>query len=186
MVMINSNSPSKKTPIKGELLCKLFDRYPSIDVSTVQLVSLIQAIGRNLSMFLNCDLSDHGLTEGKFYVLAYLFSEELLGHEAPSPSQIADHVGVTRGTVTGLLDGLEREGFITRFHDPRDRRGLTIQINGVARDFLDSYLPTITGGLSKFIPLSAEEKSLLLELLEKIDRSLGETVSNEGRCLAID
>ena len=73
-----------KTPLKGELLCKMVDRYPSIDLSTIQALSHIQAIGKSISMILNNDLADHGLTEGKFYVLCFLFTEELIGHQLPA------------------------------------------------------------------------------------------------------
>ena len=59
----------------------------------------------------------------------------------PSPSEIAEHIGVTRATITGLLDGLERDGFLERRQDSRDRRALTIHLTGKTHRFLDEYLP---------------------------------------------
>jgi len=171
--MVNSTQFSK-TPMKGELLCKMVSRYPSIDFPTIQVISHIQAISKNLSLMINHDLARQGLTEGKFYVLAFLFSEELLGNEDPSPSQIADHIGVTRGTVTGLLDGLERDGFLERFHDSRDRRGLTIRITDKSRSFLDSFLPSITSTLADVITLSEQEKQNLIDSLGQIETALAE------------
>ena len=168
----------EETPIprainKGELICKMVARYPSIDYSTIQLISHIQAIGKSLSFMINEDLAEHGLTEGRLYVLAYLLSEELSNNDDPSPSQIADHVGVTRGTVTGLLDGLERDGFLERFHDVRDRRGLTIRMTDKSRAFLDSFLPNITSRLSREIALTETEKTDLIQSLARIEEAIG-------------
>jgi DNA-binding MarR family transcriptional regulator len=157
---------------KGEMLCKMSERYPSMNQSAIQLISHVQSIGKSLSAMLNDVLSEHDLTEGKFYVISFLFSEELFQHEAPSPSQIADHIGVTRGTVTGLLDGLERDGFVERTLDPRDRRALTIKMTDKSRVFLDSFLPTITKIVDRFIPLSGEEREIAIELLSRVDTAL--------------
>jgi DNA-binding MarR family transcriptional regulator len=160
-----------KTP-KGELLCKLVTRYPSIDYSTVQVISHIQAISKNISALINRDLAEFDLTEGKFYVLTFLLSEEHMGREDPSPSQIAENVRVTRGTVTGLLDGLERDGYVERIHDLRDRRGLIIRITDKARSFLDGFLPNVTCSLQQVVPLNETEKQEVTEYLERIDSAV--------------
>lgn len=47
--------------------------------------------------------------------------------EAPSkPSRIAKELGLTTGSVTSLLDRLERANLIRRARDPDDRRGVVI------------------------------------------------------------
>lgn len=47
--------------------------------------------------------------------------------EAPSkPSRIAKELGLTSGSVTSLLDRLERENLIRRDRDPEDRRGVVV------------------------------------------------------------
>jgi DNA-binding MarR family transcriptional regulator len=45
-----------------------------------------------------------------------------------SPSELGDRLIVTRATVTGLLDSLERRGFVRRTPNPADRRGLLVEI----------------------------------------------------------
>src|SRR5512146_362830 len=45
-----------------------------------------------------------------------------------SPSELGDRLIVTRATVTGLLDSLERRGFVRRSPNPADRRGLLVEI----------------------------------------------------------
>ncbi len=182
MVTMQNQSVSPKKPIKGELLCKLANRFPSIDLSTVELVSHIQAISKNLSLLINQDLAEHGLTEGKMYVLAFLFSEELMGRQQPGPSQIADHIGVTRGTVTGLLDGLERDGFLERFHDIHDRRALTIKITDKARTFLDRFMPNVAAMLENVIPLDEQERRETIALLGQIEVALARIAPIQSDC----
>jgi DNA-binding MarR family transcriptional regulator len=53
---------------------------------------------------------------------------QLRDHGSMSPSEIGERLIVTRATVTGLLDSLERRGLIIRSPNPEDRRGLVIAI----------------------------------------------------------
>lgn len=41
---------------------------------------------------------------------------------------IAQHTGLTTGAVTGLVDRLEKAGYVQRTADPADRRRVTISI----------------------------------------------------------
>ncbi len=70
---------------------------------------------------------------------------------AYTPGRVADALGVSRTTVTGLLDRLEAEGLLTRSVDPNDRRcfrldltekghKLVHQIDGYRRNRLQSAL----------------------------------------------
>jgi DNA-binding MarR family transcriptional regulator len=52
----------------------------------------------------------------------------LRDHGSMSPSELGDRLIVTRATVTGLLDSLERRGFVHRSANPSDRRGLLVEI----------------------------------------------------------
>jgi DNA-binding MarR family transcriptional regulator len=53
---------------------------------------------------------------------------ELINHHGPlSPSTLARHAGLHPATITGILDRLQRGGWITRDRDPHDRRAVTVQ-----------------------------------------------------------
>lgn len=45
-----------------------------------------------------------------------------------TPRELAARLGVTSGTVTPLLDRLEKPGFLTRNNNPQDRRSLLVSI----------------------------------------------------------
>jgi len=53
-----------------------------------------------------------------------------------SPSELGERLIVTRATVTGLLDSLERRGFVRRSANPDDRRGLLVEITPAGLDVL--------------------------------------------------
>jgi DNA-binding MarR family transcriptional regulator len=53
---------------------------------------------------------------------------QLRDHGAMSPSELGDRLIVTRATVTGLIDSLERRGFVRRSANPADRRSLLVEI----------------------------------------------------------
>ena len=53
----------------------------------------------------------------------------LLAIEGPSsPSWLAEHLGLTTGAMTKMLDRLQRAGYITRSADPHDRRRIIVTV----------------------------------------------------------
>lgn len=186
MGTMQNETPFLKMPLKGELLRKCSQRFPAADISTIEIITQLQSVGRAISALLNSDLAPYGLTEGKFYVLAYLFSEEMLGHDPPSPSTIADNLGVTRGTITGLLDGLEREDFLERCRHRSDRRALTIQMTDKGRHFMDTFVPASMNTKTKLIPLRDTEKHNLSEQLSQIDLALQHELASRESVLATE
>jgi DNA-binding MarR family transcriptional regulator len=52
---------------------------------------------------------------------------------APAPltaGQIAQQSGLSTGAVTGVIDRLERRGFVRRVRDPQDRRKVLVETSG--------------------------------------------------------
>jgi len=45
-----------------------------------------------------------------------------------TPSEIAKYIGLSTGSTTTLLDRLEKKGFVKRKSNPKDRRGVKIEI----------------------------------------------------------
>ncbi|HYM84469.1 MAG TPA: MarR family transcriptional regulator [Candidatus Dormibacteraeota bacterium] len=52
----------------------------------------------------------------------------LRDHGRMPPSELGQRLIVTRATVTGLLDSLERRGFVRRSANPADRRSVLVEI----------------------------------------------------------
>jgi DNA-binding MarR family transcriptional regulator len=126
-----------------------------------QVLSLASAIDRDCAAL----LAPHGLSEGRFVLLFLLNAVK----DGLAPNILAEQAGVTRATVTGLLDGLARETLIERHADPADRRALTIRLTRkgkqVAKNVFDEHGRWIA---SLFGDLSARERGLLESLLGKV------------------
>ena len=109
-------------------------------------------------------LGRHGLSEGKFVLLSLLRDMP----DGLSPHALAERAGVTRGTITGLLDGLERDGFLARHPDQFDRRKLFVRLSAkgkaAAATLVDEHAQWIASLFADFTPA---EMQLLSTLLEK-------------------
>ena len=54
---------------------------------------------------------------------------DLIGRHGPlSPTALARLAGVHAATVTGILDRLEKAGWIARDRDPSDRRAVVVRV----------------------------------------------------------
>ncbi|MEM9005151.1 MAG: MarR family transcriptional regulator [Cyanobacteria bacterium P01_F01_bin.86] len=76
---------------------------------------------------------------------------------------------VTRATITGLLDRLEREGLVERKAHASDRRMLAIRLTEQGKTLVEKVLPDHfcrTKGL--MINLTSAKKQALIKLLEKL------------------
>ena len=63
--------------------------------------------------------------------------------EPLEPSVIADRLLITTGSVTSLLDNLEKRGLVRRLPHPQDRRKLLIDITPTAQTIVDELLPSL-------------------------------------------
>jgi len=54
--------------------------------------------------------------------------EILVNEDGAAPKRLASRLGLTTGSVTAMLDRLERAGHLTRSPDPQDRRRLLVRI----------------------------------------------------------
>src|SRR5262249_43622651 len=89
------------------------------------------------------------------------------------PHVIAARLLVTSGTMTSLLDTLERRGLVRRVPHPNDRRKLLIDITDEARTILDRMLPRVHGtSRDAFAVLSDAECQTLDELLQRVQAQL--------------
>lgn len=130
-----------------------------------QTLSLAAGIDRDCAAL----LAPHGLSEGRF-VLLFLLDAVSNGL---APNTLAEQAGVTRATVTGLLDGLQREGLIERHADANDRRALRIRLTRkgkqIAKTVFEQHGRWIA---SLYGNLSAPERAQLAALLEKVAGNL--------------
>jgi DNA-binding MarR family transcriptional regulator len=91
--------------------------------------------------------------------------EILTQNDSVLPSQLAVQLGLTTGSVTTMLDRLERLGYATRSADPADRRKVVIRITTKAtRKAAKIYGPiALDGERDVLSSYSAAELHVLLD-----------------------
>jgi DNA-binding MarR family transcriptional regulator len=90
-------------------------------------------------------------------------------------TDLSDALGVTARNVTTIVDGLEREGYVARRPDPRDRRAILLDLT----EFGQAHVARVQElhhevGEAVFAPLGADERRELLRLLRKIAAPAGQ------------
>ena len=81
------------------------------------------------------EIASYGLTHGQFFVIVAIMEEEGL-----LPSELAEKTAQDRPTITGLLDRLDKEGWIERKPDENDRRSLKVYLTPYAKKHRESIL----------------------------------------------
>ena len=85
-----------------------------------------------------------------------------------SPSELFRSMMVTSGTMTNRIDRLTEKGFLRRVPDPRDRRGILVELTDQGRELIDAALISHVANEARLLqPLSREEQSTLAALLSK-------------------
>jgi DNA-binding MarR family transcriptional regulator len=87
--------------------------------------------------------------------------------------QLADLSGLTTGAVTGVVDRLERAGFVRRIPDPHDRRRVLVQ---VARDRLEPINAIFAPMKAAMEELAASYSDQELAVLADFMRRAGDVV----------
>jgi DNA-binding MarR family transcriptional regulator len=90
-----------------------------------------------------------------------------------TPAELAEAAGVTRATMTGLVDTLERDGYVTREPDPEDRRMLSVRLTPKGDKFLQQFLPghfKVTAAIMS--TLTESERKTLVSLLVKVQQQI--------------
>ncbi len=154
----------------AEVLQKFAQRYPAADISAIASFLMLLRVATDLSVALDKCLSEHDLLQGRWWVLILLMREDNL---TATPSQLADKLGVTRATMTGLLDGLAQCGLVERLYDQQDRRSIRIRLTAAGQARLDAVMPDYYSRLKLCMQsLSEAQRQQLLDILGLINAGL--------------
>lgn len=108
----------------------------------------------------------HGLSVARFDVLNHAGRVE-----GRTQQEIAGSLLVTKGNITQLLDAMERDDLITRHRDGRCNR---VFLTDEGRTLRERMVCEQESALAdSFSALTDDEQRTLLDLLRKLDHSLG-------------
>ena len=82
--------------------------------------------------------------------------------------QIGKRTGLTSGAVTGLIDRLERAGFVRRIADPHDRRKVLVEVREGSMEALDAMFRPVREAMTTLLAdYDDEDIARFAEFLEK-------------------
>jgi len=153
-----------------KVLGKFAERYSDADVTAVSGFLHLLRVATDLSVALDACLSKHGLLQGRWWVLILLMRED---SKTSTPSVLAEKAGVTRATMTGLIDGLEQNALVERVYTKDDRRSVLIRLTDAGQDKLDAVMPDYYRRVRKCMQaLDDEKRAQLQQILELINAGI--------------
>ena len=149
-----------------DLLVAKRHRYPDLDPLACEVYLTVRQVGDALRTLQEQHLASAGISLGRFVLLAVLDRTP----DQPLPaSELADAACVTKQTVTSLLDGLERDGYVTRHPCTADRRCVRVRLEAKGRRLIEQILPGMYRAQAEIMgDLSGDEQRELARLLRRV------------------
>lgn len=128
-----------------------------LDLAPVSVFSRIDRISHHLDVARRRAFAANRIESWEFDVLAAL---RRAGEPYElSPGRLLRETHVTSGTMTNRVDRLVGRGFVERYPDPSDRRGVIVRLTPEGKQ-------TVDGAFSQLI----DEEAALLQSLPAVDR----------------
>lgn len=110
------------------------------------------------------DIESYGISPENFMVLELLYSK------GPHPVQrISDRLSIPSGSITYVVDKLEKKGLVERQPNPEDRRASNVVLTEKGKERFDEIFPKHVETISRNLSfISKDEKDQLIGLLKRI------------------
>ncbi|TFE19539.1 MarR family winged helix-turn-helix transcriptional regulator [Cohnella luojiensis] len=130
----------------------------------LRLIRVMRNMVKVLYENLERDINSYGLSLETFLILEFLYNK------GPHPIQkISDAFSIPSGSITHVVDKLEKKGFVKRLPIPGDRRKTNLTLTGEGRSYFDHIFPKHVQTISDNLSFATDEEKLeLIVLLKKI------------------
>jgi DNA-binding MarR family transcriptional regulator len=156
-----------------ECLLEAAEHYPELDPSAHEVFLNLLRTADLVFAEKGKLLARHNISHGRFTVLMLLNRCGKQLSDGHTPATLAEAAGVTRATMTGLIDTLEKDGFVIRGSDLVDRRITKVHLTSQGSSFIEAMLPDYFQCVSGVMnPLQPTERKLLVDLLFKLQERL--------------
>ncbi len=129
-----------------------------------KLADFIMFTQRSFLLNLSKELNKGSVSFAQFFLLGYLANENFL-----TMTDISKKMGHSTAAATGLVDRLEKLGYVQRLHASEDRRKVMVQITRKGIDLVERIREDITGSLVSLMhDLDTNEQEALQKAYGKI------------------
>jgi DNA-binding MarR family transcriptional regulator len=152
-----------------ECLLEAAKLFPDLDPSATEVFLHLMQAGDDAFRVVDAHLAEHNISQGRFMVLMLLLDKMTNCPHTRTPAELADLSHVTRATMTGLIDTLERDGLVKREPDQHDRRMMSVTLTPKGAALLQTILPPHFKRMAALMePLDEAERKTFVGLLKKI------------------
>ena len=145
---------------------------PDLDLAPMEVLSRVSRVSRQLEVARRAAFAEHGIEQWEFDVLAAL--RRAGSPYQLSPGRLLRETLVTSGTMTNRVDRLTGRGLVARLPDPRDRRGVRVQLTDRGRETVDGALVSLLDLEAPLLrTLGADDRDRLAGLLRRLATSVG-------------
>ncbi|MCU0795264.1 MAG: hypothetical protein RLZ97_1941 [Verrucomicrobiota bacterium] len=137
---------------------------PTLHADANRLADFVLFTQRSCILNLSTKLNKGNVSFPQFFLLAYLSSEEYL-----TMSDIAKKMGHSTAAATGLVDRLEKLGYVERVHAAEDRRKIMVRITQKGVELVSKMRKEIAKDLAGILAEMDEDQA---EAVEHTKRAL--------------
>jgi DNA-binding MarR family transcriptional regulator len=149
-----------------ECLLQAARKYPSLDASAADAYLHLLHTGDEVFALKSKFLQERGISQGRLTVMMILNDPH---RGVMTPASLAEASDVTRATMTGLLDTLEKDKLIVREQDKEDRRTVIVRLTPKGTALIEGLLPDYFRLVAAMMSgLDEVERTQLTTLLKKI------------------
>lgn len=153
-----------------ELFTRYQKQFKNINPETVLTYLDFEKTSSRAAQVVDQFLDSESLTESRFICLMLLYRQV----DRPlKPSELAHGAGVKRGTITGVIDGLERSGWVNKIKNKDDKRSLEVSLSqqGIAK--IERVLPQVYALDNQLMQgISTAEMTAFRQTLDKINQNI--------------
>ncbi|MBD3254942.1 MAG: MarR family transcriptional regulator [Candidatus Lokiarchaeota archaeon] len=151
---------------------KLSSDDSSEEILFLKVIDLIRKLEKQLNQIDRISFRIHGvedITPPQMFILRQLWMEDGL-----QLKELAERGNCSRATMTGVVDSLEKKGYILRTPNLEDRRSYLIKLTSKGKESKEYKLPIDKERKDYFRAFSTEDLNTLYQLLKKLLNSIQE------------
>jgi DNA-binding MarR family transcriptional regulator len=157
---------------------RFLSSFPTADRTTLEISNAINACYNSQRAAVGHTYEELGFAKalGRSSLLHTLY----LAGKPLTHGEVRSELEITQGSVTFLVDGLEREGLVSRTTDAQDRRVVYVELTPKGQDVCRNITPAVVGVFHRICgTFTEDEKQQFLELLYRFLHAAHEEYSPE-------
>jgi DNA-binding MarR family transcriptional regulator len=139
-----------------------------------ELVRLLQTYAAETERLGQVFAERNGMHRTDLYALLAVMHADRVG--APlTPGRLGEHLGLSSGATTALVDRLEHAGHVRRERDDRDRRRVTLHYSAAAAAVGSAFFGPLAVRMDRMlVGFSAEERAVVERFLDQTNTLMRE------------